>query len=80
MAPFGQMLIPVDPAGLLLRSLSQHAASQPLIWVPVPLTLVAKSPQSRLLDSVHFDLRATFHKYRPSSGTSGNIDFAHILL
>ena len=34
-----------------------------------------------LRDSIlNEQIRATFHKYRPSSGTSGKIDFAHILL
>ena len=42
--------------GLLQRSLWQHTASQFLIWVSVPLRLVAKSPQIRFLNSVHLDL------------------------
>ena len=40
---------------------------------PSNQSCIARSEKSKIL-------RATFHKYRPSGGTSQKIDFVHILL
>ena len=48
------------------------------------IEIIERTPQSVIITSfrridLHY-LRAAFHKYRPSGGTSQKIDFVHILL